>query len=397
MIDLPSQRTIRRNIWTALLSASDQEIHDGLSFYPGAHGLCRLLALAHNTTPQHVAGIYAALSPMNGWETNVSNTLDVLRYARRTNLFRAGRSVGISPPELVQVNTSHANRDKAISIALGEDPLSVLKGKKVSAFYRAIASPHDDTHIPIDRHLICLALGISSPTKSQLSRLANSSSLFSRLHDIYLSLGQREGIGNRLASIAWFVQRRLARSNQLPIPHPDSPICCNRPMWHFGRSPKRLYCPVCKSLRSLSLPKFRSDVSKIQIDIPLPYRLFSVDYRGYPRIALPVKNSYANSGRWQYLARFVVMYRTGEVLRKDEHVHHMNGDKLDCRTDNLSVYLAEHHGRYHANHQLLYMLRDRVTGQFLPSQVPKFAEQIHNHLSSRDSHKTVDDLSDIPF
>lgn len=167
-ISIPSDRIIRRNIWSALLSASDQEIHDGLSFYPGAYGLCRLFALAHNTTPQHVAGIYAALSPMNTWDTNVTNTLDVLRLG-----------------ELAKCNTSHTNKAKAINILYGHDPLSILKGRKVTAFYRAISNPNDDTHIPVDRHLITLALG-HSLDKNSLSRLASSASLFSRLHSIYL-------------------------------------------------------------------------------------------------------------------------------------------------------------------------------------------------------------------
>lgn len=386
-LSIPSQRTIRRNIWSALLSASDQEIHDGLSFYPGAHGLCRLLALAHNTTPQHVAGIYAALSPMNGWETNVTNTLDVLRWAQDPTP---------NYVSLPKVNTPFPNLDKAITIARGIDPVLVLSGRKVLAFYRAISTPSDDTHIPVDRHLICLALGISSPTQNHLSRLSNSSSLFSRLHDIYLSLGQREGIGNRLASIAWFIQRRLAKSgsNQLPIPHPDSPICCNRPMWHFGRSPKRLYCPTCKTSKHLSPPtRHVKRPSNLLVDERLTPIIstspLSLDKRGRVKISLSSSYSYshhANSAGWQWLSRFIVEYLTGERLRKDEHVHHENGIFQDCRSSNLSVYLAEHHGRHHARHQLLYMLRDRVTGKFLPSTVPKFAEQIHNNY-----------LDEVPF
>lgn len=39
-----NQSILRRNIWRGVLCATDQEIHEGLSFYPGAHGLCRLFA-----------------------------------------------------------------------------------------------------------------------------------------------------------------------------------------------------------------------------------------------------------------------------------------------------------------------------------------------------------------
>jgi hypothetical protein len=149
-------RTLRRNIWKLLLSATEQEIRDGLAFYPGAHGLCRLFALANGVSVRQVAGIYAALSPMNTWDTNVSNVLDVLRHVEA--LRKAVPLCGPSTDSL-RVNTPHVNKDKALAIALGADPLSILKGRKVTAFFKAIADPEDMQHVPVDRHMLRLALG----------------------------------------------------------------------------------------------------------------------------------------------------------------------------------------------------------------------------------------------
>jgi hypothetical protein len=118
-------------------------------------------------------------------------------------------------------------------------------------------------------------------------------------------------------------------------------------------------------------------ISDIQLDslsiIPAHSKLWIVS--GRPAIQLGPSHPYSNSSGWQYLSRYVVMFYTGEILRKDEHVHHTNGVITDVRRDNLEVWLAERHGRYHANHQLLYMLRDRG-GRFVHSNVLAFAEQL---------------------
>jgi hypothetical protein len=181
----PSLRTMRLNIWAGLQSATPQEIADGLDFYPGAHGLCRLFSSMHpDVSTSHVAGIYAALSPLNTWDTNVANILDVLRDWSSAS-----------------VNTTDVNLHKALRIRCGEDPDKVLVGRKVRAFYRAIADPVDALPIAVDRHLINLALGIV-PNKAEQSALANNGKLYSRVEQVYAELGAREGLGNRLASVA---------------------------------------------------------------------------------------------------------------------------------------------------------------------------------------------------
>lgn len=371
-------RTLRRNIWRGLLSATDQEIRDGLDFYPGAHGLCRLLAMSHGKKPQQVAGIYAALSPLNTWDTNIDNIISILR----DGLFAS-------------VNTTNANRDKALRIAEGEHPLDVLKGRKVTSFYLGISDPGDRYPIPVDRHLICLALGIKITSNQHLRSLSSSREIYHKVESAYRDLGRREGLGNRLASIAWFVQRRI-QSNQSPIIQPGSPTCCGQPMWSHGAKIRRWYCAMCKKSRvNQKILIKRPHIDDILIDIPVIGPKTKLGFAGKSRqrpiIYLDKSNPFANSAGYQYLSRFVVQYTTGERLRPDEHVHHANGVLTDCRRDNLEVWLSERHGRFHARHQLLYMLRDRVTGRFMKSPVPSFSEQISNR---HDSHSGLDD---IPF
>jgi len=380
---------MRLRIWAAVLTASETEIHEGMSFYHGAHGLCRAFAKIYGSTSRQAAGIYAALSPMNGWETNVGNMLDVLRDG-----------------DAARVNTSETNRLKAVRIAHGEEPLDVLRGNKVRAFFRGIADPEDREPIPVDRHLICLALG-NKLGKNELSRAASDRRLYAKVEEVYAALGRREGIGNRLASIAWFVQRRVERGNHGQIALASSvsesrAYCCGVPSWGHGKLAYR--CPKCGKTRrrqpAYASPRDGFRVSDILLDDPKAViapdsKIFPVGRKQRPAITLPLGSAYANSARWQYLARLVVMLATGERLHRDEHVHHTNGNVMDCRRENLEVWLAEAHGRLHARSQLLYMVRDRVSGQWQRSEVPGYAEQYAVQLSA--AQEFALDNPDVPF
>lgn len=379
-------RTLRSNIWRGLCCASDQEIIDGMDFYPGAHGLCRLFASLYSISPSHVAGIYAALSPMNTWDTNVANILDVLRDWSSAS-----------------VNTTDINLHKALAIRCGADPLSILAGRKVRAFYQCLANPDDISIAPaIDRHLINLALG-TVPTRQEQSRLASNRDIYSKVEAAYLSLGRREGIGNRLASIAWFVQRRIARSGQTAFYHPSAPICCNRPMWTQGAD--YFQCGQCKRkrVRQSGRKAKRSLPETILTDFAIPRDILFITQCGRLIIYLGVGHEYARLGGVSYLARYIVESHLGKRLHTDEHVHHVNGILADCRLSNLEVWLAERHGRYHARTQLLYMFRDEK-GRFSPSQVPAYSEQLrdnHDFDSGLDLDSSlsasIPDLQSVPF
>lgn len=389
----PSLRTMRANVWAACLAATDAEIAEGMYFYDGAHGLCRAFAALHRTTASTVAGIYAALSPMNGWEENVANTLDVLRLR-----------------DAVRVNTPEPNRVKALRIAAGEEPLDVLRGRKVRAFYRGIADPTDREPIPVDRHLICLAVGGAKLSENELSRAASDRGLYDRVEAVYADLGRREGIGNRLAAIAWFVQRRFAGAagtriaGQAPLLPVDSrAVCCGRACQSQGA--RRYLCCVCgrSRLKVAPLPPPRHpldgdlllDEEDRQALLPFGTRVLWLtagrDKPLRPAVYIGVGHPYANCAGVQYLARLVVMRATGERLLPSEHVHHSNGVVADCRRDNLEVWIAEEHGRFHARQQLAYMLRDRETGRFAASPVPAFAAQLDDVV------RWAAENPDVPF
>jgi hypothetical protein len=65
----------------------------------------------------------------------------------------------------------------------------------------------------------------------------------------------------------------------------------------------------------------------------------NVNSDGYLRIS-------AGPLRGVYVHRLVLEAKLGRKLEAEEEVHHINGDRLDCRPDNLEVAKVEDHRPY---------------------------------------------------
>jgi endogenous inhibitor of DNA gyrase (YacG/DUF329 family) len=61
-----------------------------------------------------------------------------------------------------------------------------------------------------------------------------------------------------------------------------------------------------------------------------------IDNSGYVRVSEP-DHPKAMNGGWVFEHRLVAEQHLGRTLEPDEHVHHVNGDKLDNRLENLVV------------------------------------------------------------
>jgi hypothetical protein len=133
------------SILAVFFSASPAEIQEGEEWYARANRLARELGERYNI-PMHVAaGVIAALSPNNRWERNTRDAEALIR------VYEMGGNV-----DACKVSTFGKNKAKAIDILMGAEPLDVLGGLKVRAFYSCIIGGND---VCVDGHAYSIWLG----------------------------------------------------------------------------------------------------------------------------------------------------------------------------------------------------------------------------------------------
>lgn len=124
-----------RNITKAYRLSTARDRQDGESWYREA----REFAESLDSNVSRAVGIMAALSPNQSWPVNRSMTAQF--YAGRRNVHTAN------------------NVSKAERILAGGDPLDILGGPKVRAFYLNIMGINSEETVTIDRHAIMVCEG----------------------------------------------------------------------------------------------------------------------------------------------------------------------------------------------------------------------------------------------
>lgn len=142
------------NILAVFFTAGPLEIQEGLRWYSNANLIARGLgsSLQNSCGLSTAAGVIAALSPNNRWERNVRDAEALIKaFAHGENL------------DAIKVSTFGPNKKKAIRILQGEDPLDVLGGRKVRAFYSCIIGGND---VCVDGHAYSIWIGQRISTSS---------------------------------------------------------------------------------------------------------------------------------------------------------------------------------------------------------------------------------------
>lgn len=164
------------NIIKTFNEANKQGI-DGLSWYYDAHDFAKFLSMQHIDrnfynclehganvssnkynllTKYHVAGIIAALSPMQKWQKNKELTelfIDYLEHGKDFSLFPYMKAQIAKAQRIAQLE------NKSDLDSLANEIKAILSGEKTKAFFENIAFPDKAQTVTIDRHALSIALG----------------------------------------------------------------------------------------------------------------------------------------------------------------------------------------------------------------------------------------------
>ena len=195
MTDTPSVA----NILAVYNAATADDLREGLAWYQTAHDWCVTMAGSRRS---HLiarnAGIVAALSPLNGWGNNKRKAAEVISRRGRISVVK-GEPNGIG---------LGANVKKAIAIYKGADPLDILSGDKVRAFYRTILDPQGDIDPVIDRHAFDIAVGERTDEKRR--GILSRKGVYHQFAAAYRDAAKIAGIGAaQMQAVTWIAWRNI--------------------------------------------------------------------------------------------------------------------------------------------------------------------------------------------
>lgn len=157
-------------IVAAVLAATDAERFAGIGWYPEARAIAAEL---DPECPERAAAVMAVLSPMTRWDRNV--WLARVAYAMHAADVLGNGNVLPCPGD-------HGR--KAARILSGEAPASVVKGDKVTAFWRTITEPTDPNRVVVDRHALDVAIGQATDDTFR-ARYLSSKRNYAAVADMY--------------------------------------------------------------------------------------------------------------------------------------------------------------------------------------------------------------------
>lgn len=122
----------------------------GRKWYFAAHDIIQALAQEHSVS--QVSGAMAALSPQVSWPINIVACVSLVETGKVMNY-----------------TGYKTNVDKAKACLSSHDPLEILGGLKVRAFYDNLYRPYESLAATVDTHMVRASLNTLNPSNQQIN------------------------------------------------------------------------------------------------------------------------------------------------------------------------------------------------------------------------------------
>lgn len=225
LVKVPTVRTMTRNVVRVFLTATPEEIADGIEWYERALAeAVHLAKLINGGGPKSVednewwdgevekaAAVLAVLSPRLSWPKNVE--LARLAYAGWSNVLAGLDSV----ERIVETWPGlKINAKKAFMILDNITPDDVVSGPKVRAFWHTIVDPSDPRAVVVDRHAFDVAVNkvMTDETRGRFLGLKGTYDLVSKAYIDAAREINKLGIAGReitpagVQAVTWTMWRR---------------------------------------------------------------------------------------------------------------------------------------------------------------------------------------------
>lgn len=211
--DVWSRTQVKNNILAVWNATSDVDRFD---WYQAANHYAHELA---NVSPSNdgyhldvsrACGVIAALSPMLHWNQNKKLARELIEDAKLLNIWAI--------VEDMKCLKANARKAGYILLSDGSDDaiLSILHGKKTSAFYLNMRYPDKAISMTMDRHAISIAFGMKI-TKEDEKYFQLTAGQYKFLVECYRWTAAKLGVNPLiLQSATWVLWRREGRNTELP-------------------------------------------------------------------------------------------------------------------------------------------------------------------------------------
>lgn len=149
-------RHMRDRLLAAYHTATPEALEAGRQWYPTAERVVSDLAERYNVGRPVAAAVVAALSPQTKWRQNIEGARSIFNPAD-------GRALGYG-----------TNRAKAKRIAAGDDPLAVLGGPKVLAFFANLIGSRSTVTVDVWAQRAATGLDLAPPKGKRYERIARA-------------------------------------------------------------------------------------------------------------------------------------------------------------------------------------------------------------------------------